>query len=279
MTTTVEIAPSTEQAETVQQPGLPPEDLVGLPIEALRQELIQQTRKTAEGFLRLAWIVRLLEERGDDLSGLRFSLIPHLRRIAYGQLLPELLVRFGSHPSLLRRVSLLPIPDQKRLVERQSVELAVLVIDPENGEVPVYTKREADPGKLLGPQIFQVFGPDRLRSYAEQCLFLDDARTRTPPTSPVLNTGRVRADLDRGGLILGRTFVPQAEVLEALGRLRPETAAATATAATPAESEERMQVPVPMSQAEHKALKRRALDNGVPMTELIRRAMRVAGLI
>jgi hypothetical protein len=75
-----------------------PDDLSVLSTVELRQELIKSLGITADNLVRLAWIVRLLEEKGEDLSDLKLGLLTHLRKIAYGQVLPELVVRFASSP-------------------------------------------------------------------------------------------------------------------------------------------------------------------------------------
>lgn len=261
----------------VADPAATPPDLLGMPVQQLLDELAKQAKKTADDFLRLAWIVRLLEEQGHDLSAMRNTLLPHLRRIAYGQLLPELLVRFGGNIYLLRRVSLLPLPDQRRLVETQSVELLVPVQDPANPEAPItYTKRQADPGRLTYAQINQVFGPDRLRGEAEQALYLDDSRTRPEPAPVQPVTGKVRADGQRGGLVVGRTFVSHADILAALTRLAPGEKPFDSGIPDIAD---RVQLPIFLTPDEHRALKIRAAQNDTSMGELMRRAMHLAGLI
>jgi hypothetical protein len=87
-----------------------------LSTEQLRQELIDRLGLTAESLLRTACLVAILEERGEDLSGLKIGLLDHLRKIAQGQLLPEIVVRFAGDGRLIRRIAELPIPDQQRIL-------------------------------------------------------------------------------------------------------------------------------------------------------------------
>src|SRR5271157_1277362 len=100
-------------------------ELARLETIQLRQELTQSLHVTAAHLRRLAIIVRLLEERGEDLTDLRIGLLPYLRQIALGQILPEVIVRFAESPWMIRLVGSLPLPDQKRLSDGDRVTLVV----------------------------------------------------------------------------------------------------------------------------------------------------------
>lgn len=244
----------------------PPQDLLILGTADLLRELAVQLRHTAESMMRLAWIVRILEDRGEDLSGLRLPLINHLRRIAHGQVLPELVVRFAAQPGLLNRVALLPIPDQQRLAAGESVRLVVLRETPDGRRVTDH--RMVDPSKLTQEQIWQVFGQDRIRSEAEQVLYLED-RVMRPATTPTPR-GRVRPDPARGELVVNRSFVPKAEIVEALARLHEGTDETSPLEAT---------FMVQLTAEEHRRLKVAAAQGDTTMAALVRNALRAAGLI
>lgn len=238
-----------------------PTDLVGMNNQQLREALVRQLEITVESLTRLAWIVRLLEERGEDLSDLRIGLLTHLRRIAHGQVLPQLVVKFASMPLLLQRVSLLPLPDQKQLVEGGMV---LLVVRRAEG----FDKRMADPARMGKEQIWQVFGPDRIRSEQEQILYLEERQTDKVKTPP---HGKVRADRNRQGLIVNRSFVTKTEVLEALAQM--------ATEESPQNSTEESKIAFSLTEEEHRKLKMAAAQGDTTMTELIRHALRIVGLI
>jgi hypothetical protein len=138
----------------------------------LERELALAAEATAKNFLRLALILRQKEERGHDTASLKLGMVQYLRKIAYGQLLPEAMARFGMYPKLLRFVSLLPLPDQCRLIEQ---EVAIGVIG-ENGRV---SHRMKDARLLTLHEMRQVFATDHVRSPAEQVSWrrsLDDSR-------------------------------------------------------------------------------------------------------
>jgi hypothetical protein len=73
---------------------------------------------TEKNLIRLAIIVRIREERGHDLSGIRIGMMRHLRRIADGKLLPEVILKYAGDPLTASRVAKLPIEGQRRCLEQ-----------------------------------------------------------------------------------------------------------------------------------------------------------------
>jgi hypothetical protein len=181
--------------------------------EELREELARGLRLTADSLLRLAIIVKTLEERGEDLSGLRIGLLHHLRRIACGQVLPEIVVRYAGMPSLISVIGSLPLPDQRKLADGGSVELAVYAAD---GSI---TYRMADPLTMTRQQASQVFARDHIRSQAEQVLILEQQRSRAKGKTPQ-KIGDLRIDKELGGVFVGRKFIPLADLAAAVNALR-----------------------------------------------------------
>jgi hypothetical protein len=183
-------------------------------VEELMQLLADGLNLTARSLLSNAVAIAVLEEKGKDLSGLKISLLHHLRKIACGQLLPEVVVRFAGKPSLITRVGSLPIPEQRRLAAGEHVLL--LVPDVHEGG---YTHRMADPLDMSAAQISQVFARDHIRSEAEQALKLDErheeARTPIPET-----VGNLKIDKERDGIMVGRHFVSRSDMETALRILR-----------------------------------------------------------
>lgn len=85
--------------------------------EELREELGKLLGFTADNLLRLAIIVNELETRGEDLSELKLGLLPLLRKIAAGELLPELVAMYAGRPKLLGIIATkLSRQDQMRAV-------------------------------------------------------------------------------------------------------------------------------------------------------------------
>lgn len=184
-----------------------------LTTEQLREELAGCLRVTATNFARLALIVKALEDRGEDLSALKIPILHHLRRVACGQVLPEVLVRFAGSPSLITIVGNLPLPDQKAIAEGQPVRLVVYGADGNR------THRLADPLHLSPEQVRQVFARDHVRTDAEQCLLLDQKRERSRLPRPE-SAGRLKLDHDDQSARIGRYVIPLADLEAAVKALR-----------------------------------------------------------
>jgi hypothetical protein len=177
-----------------------------LSTEDLKRSLVLQLEMSANTLLHTAYLVRVLEERGEDLSGLKIGLIHHLRKIACGQLLPEVVVRFAGKPSLIALIGNLPLAEQRRLADGEHVRL--VVYDQATGQ---RTHRMADPLALTPRQVAQVFARDHVRRDDEQALLLDERRERA--AQPVPETvGKLKLDRERGVAILGNHVIPLADL-------------------------------------------------------------------
>lgn len=159
--------------------------------DALDRELLSTLETTARTFVRLALIVRLKEERGQDLSSLRIGMIDALRRIAYGQLLPEVLERFGTKPALLKRVAAVPIPDQRKCLAEDGIKFATV----ENGK-PTHVLMS--PTRMDARQLKQVFAPDHLRDVDEQVVWARAQPLCPPRKAPM----PVEVDKKHGSIIV-----------------------------------------------------------------------------
>lgn len=180
-------------------------DLSTVSTEELRSKLAAALAHTAQGLTEMAGCVRELEARGEDLSALRLAVLPYLRRIGHGQLLPEIVVSYAGSPKLLAAVSALPIPDQHSLLDTGSVPVAVF---DGNGGIGV---RQIDPRALSTRDIQRVFAPDGIRPPVDQ---VEQFRKKGAPR--VGRRYQVRVDRTRREVIVGQMRVPVAEVLTAL---------------------------------------------------------------
>lgn len=247
--------------------GSPPEDLTSLDSEGLRRELSRSLGMTAEHLMRLAWIVRLLEERGEDLSDLRIGLLTYLRKIAHGQLVPEAIVRFGESPLVLQQVASLPLPDQLKLAAGDPVTLIV------RGADGHWDHRLADPLRLTREQSSQVFGKGRIRDESEQILILESrGKPKEPQERP--KTGRVKVDAKRGGIRIGSQFAPVADVVAALAALSGFGSDEDDVDI----DEEEVPCTVKLTTKQHTSLKLAAARGRTDMSVLVRRALAAAGL-
>lgn len=175
----------------------------------LRRELKGLIDLTVANLQRMAALVAELESRGEDLSGLRISLLPSLRLIAAGRTLAEVVMRLADRPMLLQRVAALPITEQKQLLDK--------------GTVSVLVDGEPQPVKLLAlpfGNIQQVFAQDHIRTPEEQRVYLAAAKQgRRSESDEPKRHYRLRADKDRAGLWVGNAFVKLSEIVPVLSEL------------------------------------------------------------
>lgn len=235
--------------------------------DQLRKELSRALDLTARNLMRLALIVRALEERGEDLSDLRLGLLTYLRQIAYGAVLPEVVVRFAESPTLIKAIAALPMPDQTRLAAGDPVDLVV-----PRGEHG-HDIRRADPLRMTVEQIRQVFAKGRIRDEAEQILVLEGVpANRSARNRYKAKVGSITVDRRNGGLVIGREFVAAAQVVEALAIL--------AEGSDDDDSEEAYSSPIVthLTISQHDALKDAARRGRTNVTRLVRRALAAYGL-
>lgn len=190
-----------------------PDDFDNLPTEELRRELVRCLALTAQNLYRMALLVKTLEGRGEDLSGLKIGMVDHLRDIARGTLLPETVVSFASKPSLIKTIGRLPIPEQKRLASGGTV---LLVVYNEEGQ---RTHRPSNPLDMLPAQVRQVFDGDHIRTEQQQHLLLDEKNKNAARPLPE-RAGKLRIDRERDGFYVGNHFVSAADARAALSLLR-----------------------------------------------------------
>lgn len=147
-------------------------ELSSLSTEQLKSKLAESLAVTAAQLVRSAAIVLLLEERGEDVEALKIGMLQYLRKIALGQLLPAVVVRFASKQAALDCIVKLTLTDQKRLAEGEPV---ILLVYDTNGRQD-YVK--ADPLTMTRDQMKQAFGKDYIRNEAEQLLILAERREK-----------------------------------------------------------------------------------------------------
>ena len=256
--------PKNDQAPAVvTSPGVVA-DLSSMTVADLRSELVRSLKLTAAHLLRLASIVRELEERGEDLSDIKVGMMGHLRRIAYGQVMPELVVRYAESPGLLKTLSSLPLPDQARIAAGEPVRV---VVRRENGK---FDSRLMDPIKLDRSQVAQVFGRGEIRDEAGQIMILEGraASAASPSKFATMRRGIVRPDPEKRGLMVGNKLIPTGAIVSALAEIRGDIDG------SPAE----VSVGIKLTESEHVSLKNAANRAGVSMNVLVRRALMLHGL-
>lgn len=260
--------------EIVTPAELTPElaELRAMDTPTLRAELSRQLEMTADHLRRLAWIVRTLEERGEDLSNIRYSLLPYVRQIAHDQILPEIVVRFGRSPLALQLISTLPLPDQRTIAAGKELKL---VVARDSGGA--YTHRLVDPLLLGRDQLRQLFGPEGIRDEAEQVAWLESRAKPKAPRPGMERHGRIKIDRKHKTIRVGRITLQPSEVVDALARLNAGGAGGEEMDTDP---EDRAQINVVITEAQRQQLMHAAANAGLRSpTALVRRALIALGLI
>lgn len=155
----------------------------------LRAQLHEAIGLTEAAIVRVATIWSELSRRGEDLSGVRFSLARFMLRVARGQLLPGLVVALSGQTRALERIAELPLDDQKRLAAGDALEIY-------RGQDRIDT---APLASLTYSEIALAIRDGRIRTAAEQRMAFErvkKARSRRmrgrPPKITVLPDNLVR---------------------------------------------------------------------------------------
>jgi hypothetical protein len=195
------------------------QDRLRLELEAmsdadLLRALQQALREMGRGLRRLAQMVRVLEERGVDLSDLKIGLLAQLRRIAHGQLHPEVVSHFGESKQLIKVVGTLPMPDQERLAGGAPVKLMILLPDGRTDH------RFVDPIHLNRREVNQVFDQSRhcLRDDAGQVAWLQREKAEASRPMPT-KIGCMVVDVEGQRVLVGNRTITKADLKAALRAL------------------------------------------------------------
>lgn len=166
----------------------------GLSPEECLERLKESVGLTEENIRRSAVLVRRLVEAGRDISLISSRYVDLLRRVAYGQVLPALLVRHMNGGLLLARAAALPLPDQQDFAEDRPIQ----VVERAGGD---FELRALRPSQLSPRQISQVFSGSRLRPPAEQVTYIKEHESRAPRRRRdwVVNTKRRTITILPGG--------------------------------------------------------------------------------
>lgn len=164
-------------------------ELSELDLSQLRDEFAKAMIVTVGGVIRLAAIVRVLEDRGEDVSDIQFGHM--LRRVACGQVLPELVVKLQWQPRLLNKVAMLPIADQRTVAEDRPIKVATV----ENG---ARTHRMVRLMQMSPDEVRRVFAKDHIRDVGEQVSMMESEAA----TERHVNRPPVTIDPRRKGIVV-----------------------------------------------------------------------------
>jgi hypothetical protein len=235
------------------------EELEAMDTGQLKIELAKALSLTVEGVCRAGTILSVLRERGEEAPALRYA--HHLVAVGDGRLLPEAVVSFAGRPSLLARLTEMPISAQRRLVDARVV--AVVTPGGEVRDVPLAELSPAEQTLALSPEGHR--NPDEQRAIIER---RGNAR-RKPVRENLIRTG-ITFDPTAGIISIGRKRAPVSAVLAAI--------AAAAAPETEADADLKT-VMFRICESDHRLLKIRAAEGDSTIEQIVRGALIVAGLI
>jgi len=255
---------------TITNDALPGIDLIETDTETLRRELASTLTMTARQMQRLALIWQELERRGEDLSDLRTGLASYFPLIASGKLDAQAVVQFAGKTTLLNKIALLPLAEQRKLAEGGNVTLVVAA--PEGGfrevDKPVHA--------LTLTQTMQVFGDGRIRSPKEQFGIVEDTLLKRSKGSDSKNSNRpLYYDSNKRKWKMREKYISTEDIIAAFVKQFEQLDQEYDNADVKAYKNVMLQ----FTEKEHYALSLKKLNSGTSISRLCKQAIRMMGLL
>ena len=141
-------------------------ELEGLTTEQLYEAFDVARVVTCKQIQRMASIVRLLEERGEDLSEIKQASLQSYRLIGQGQLLPEVFQLYCGSPLLFNRIRTYPLSEQRKLAS----DAPMRILSADN---PAEDCRIVKPSVMTRDEVHQAFAENHIRTDGEQRSWLE----------------------------------------------------------------------------------------------------------
>lgn len=185
---------------------LQPGEIESADTETLRAHLAQTLTITAQSLQYLSSIWQELERRGEDLSDLRGGIAVYLPKIAAGTLAAEAVVRYAGQRMLLRALAKLPLPEQRDLVKRGTIQR----IETTDEGAPKSTSVSLH--RLSSRDVALVFGDSAVRTTEEQFHLLQKKTGSKTRKNRYARQVRITED----GILVGGRLAKLDRVLDAL---------------------------------------------------------------
>jgi len=91
-------------------------ELESYSVSELKTELSHCFDLTKEYLVRTALCLQELEKRGEKVDGIDYSILKILRKIASGEVLPELVIEFADSPKVLSKLIKEPVEKQEEIL-------------------------------------------------------------------------------------------------------------------------------------------------------------------
>jgi len=138
-------------------------DVASMSTEDLKAELVAGLRIAREQLLRLGAVLLELDRRGEHVNG-DAHLLGLLRSIGRGELLADVVVRFGGSPATLSKAARLPLEQQAQLLD-QDDETVERRFRPR--------KRQSDPHPSKGlPALGAMAAQGTIKDVVSMCVML-----------------------------------------------------------------------------------------------------------
>jgi hypothetical protein len=156
--------------------------------------------------LKIAAIVKRLEELNFNLRELNVPNLEFFRKVSQGAVVPEVYVNFIGMPAIMRKIASLPVGDQKKITDGKKLKVMLRA-----GDFVMVSAEE-----MTNAQSKQVFASDHIRNDSEQAAWLierDQHAETVTPSDPIM------VDRKRNGIVVGELFISARELATFLGRL------------------------------------------------------------
>ena len=130
--------------------------------ESLIQELSDALKLTVKCIIKMALIVERLDDLGVEIT-VATAMHRDLRLVAGGQLSPLAYLQFQDRPVVMRKIRTLPMSDQVRMANDESVELVM-----PDGDMKMKRLRE-----MVPLEVEQAFARGEIRNPSQQRSWLD----------------------------------------------------------------------------------------------------------
>ena len=175
----------------------------------LLKELAKNLRISLDSIVRTALYIRRLEELGVTEFEINIPGLSYIRKIAYGQLLPELFLAALGRQRLLDRTSSLPMPDQRLVANNKPFK--VMLDGGDHTMIP--------PLSMSSAVVSQVFHKGAVRDETEQVLYRREREERKLIEIDGDDRKHIKIDRRRGGIVVDGRFVSKAELVKLLADL------------------------------------------------------------
>ncbi|ENE6639051.1 hypothetical protein ABNR98_004460 [Salmonella enterica] len=128
----------------------------------LKKELFSTLEATVHQFNRMAEIWRELEIRGENMDELRQGIAIYIEMIAHNQLDANFVVKYAGQKVLLNAVARLPLEEQKKLTESETIEVATM------DEDGVFATKQIKLSSLPIKDVYTVFSETGVRPISDQ---------------------------------------------------------------------------------------------------------------